>query len=89
MEHMTALTLYFVAGLAAGSWFGVQTLLILALAVLLEAGASAILLGATTGLSWLLVGQVALQFGYLGGMYLRGILERAGIVSIVPQSRRS
>jgi hypothetical protein len=89
MEQMTVLILCFIAGLVVGSLFGVRTLLILALAVFVVVGASVFLLGASTGLIWLLVSQVALQLGYLGGMCLRGILERAGIVVITPQSRQS
>lgn len=89
MEQMTALIPCFIAGLVVGSLFGVRTLLILALAVFVEVGASVVLLGASTGLIWLLVSQVALQLGYLGGMCLRSILERAGIVIIAPQSRQS
>ncbi|WP_146688474.1 hypothetical protein [Bradyrhizobium canariense] len=87
---MTALILCFIAGLAVGSLFGARTLLILALAVfVVEVGASVVLLGASSGLIWLLASQVALQLGYLGGMCLRSILERAGIVIIAPQSRQS
>jgi hypothetical protein len=89
MEQMTALIHYFIAGVVVGCLFGVQTLMILALAVFVQVGASVVLLGASTGLIWLLVSQVALQLGYLGGMYLRSILERAGIVIIAPQSRQS
>jgi hypothetical protein len=89
MEQMTALIPCFIAGLAVGSLFGVRTLLILALGVFVVVGASVVLLGASTGLIWLLVSQVALQLGYLGGMCLRSILERAGIVIIAPQSRQS
>jgi hypothetical protein len=87
--QVTALTLHFIAGLLVGSLFGVQTLLVLALAVLVEAGVSVALFGVSSGLIWLFVSQVALQFGYLGGMYLRSILERAGIVIVAPQSRQS
>jgi hypothetical protein len=83
------LVLPLLAGLVAGSLFGVQTLVILALAVLVEAVACFILRGATTGLVWLLVSQVALQIGYLGGIYLRSILERVGIIVAAQPSRRS
>jgi hypothetical protein len=89
MEQMTALIPCFIAGLVLGSLFGVQTLLMLALAVFIEVGGSVVLLGTSTGLIWLVVSQIALQIGYLGGMCLRSILERAGIVIISPQSRRS
>jgi hypothetical protein len=87
MEQVTALILHLIAGLVVGSLFGVQTLLVLALAVLVEAGAAVALRGVSTGLIWLLVSQVALQFGYLGGMYLRSVLERAGIVFVAPHGR--
>jgi hypothetical protein len=89
MEQVTALILHFIAGLLVGSLFGVKTLLVLALAVFVEAGVSIALFGVSSGLIWLFVSQVALQFGYLGGMYLRSILERAGIVIVAPQSRQS
>jgi hypothetical protein len=89
MGHVTAFILHFFAGIVVGSLFRVRTLLILALAVLVETGAVIILLGISTGLIWLVVSEVALQFGYLGGIYLRSVLERAGIVVIAPQSRRS
>jgi hypothetical protein len=89
MGQVAALILHLIAGLVVGSLFGVQTLVILALAVCVEAGIAVVLLGVPTGLIWLLVSQVALQFGYLGGMYLRNVLERAGIVVIAPQSRQS
>jgi hypothetical protein len=89
MGQVTAFALHFLAGIVVGSLFKVRTLLVLALAVLVEAGVVVVLLGIWTGLIWLVVSQVALQLGYLGGMYLRSVLERAGIVVIAPQSRRS
>jgi hypothetical protein len=85
---MPALILNLLAGLVAGSLFGVQTLVVLALAVLVEAVAYVILRGASAGLVWLLVGQVALQIGYLGGIYLRSILERVGIIVAAQPGRR-
>jgi len=89
MGQVTAFILHFLAGIVVGSLFRVRTLLVLALAVLVEAGAVVVLLGLSTGLIWLVVSQVALQFGYLGGIYLRSVLERAGIVVVAPQGRRS
>ena len=89
MEQVTALILHLIVGLLVGSLFRVQTLLVLALAVFVEAGAFVVLFGLSTGLIWLLASQVALQLGYLGGMYVRSILERAGIVVIAPRSRQS
>jgi hypothetical protein len=86
---MPALIFHLLAGLVAGSLFGVQTLVVLALAVSVEGLASIIMRGASAGLVWLLVSQVALQIGYLGGIYLRSILERAGIIGAAQPSRRS
>jgi hypothetical protein len=73
---MPALTLHLFAGLLAGTLFGAQTLVVLALVVLVETVASFILHGVAAGLVWLLVSQAALQIGYLGGIYLRSVLER-------------
>jgi len=89
MGQVTAFILHFLAGLVGGSLFRVQTVFVLALAVFAESGVLVFLLDVSAGLIWLLVSEVALQFGYLGGMYLRSVLERAGIVVIAPQSRRS
>ena len=86
---MTALLLHLLAGLVAGSLFGAQTLVVLALAVLVEGVVSFISGGVSAGLVWLLVGQVSLQGGYLAGIYLRSALERAGIIVEVQPSRRS
>jgi hypothetical protein len=84
MERVTALILHMTAGLLVGSLFGVQTLVVLVFAVFVEAVAVIALRGLSTGLLWILVGQMALQFGYLGGVCLRSILERAGIILVVP-----
>lgn len=89
MGQVTALILHFFAGIVVGSLFRVRTLFVLALAVFVEAGAAVVLLGISAGLIWFVVSEVALQFGYLGGMYLRSVLEKAGIVVIAPQGRRS
>jgi len=43
--------------------------------------------GVAAGQAWLLVSQAALQIGYLGGIYLRSVLERVGIV-VTAQSGR-
>jgi hypothetical protein len=84
---MPALLLHLLAGLVAGSLFGIQTLVVLALVASVEGVASFILHGASAGLVWLVVSQVALQIGYLGGMYLRSILERIGIIVAAKPSR--
>jgi hypothetical protein len=77
---MPGLILHLFAGLVAGALFGVQTLIVLALAVSVEGLASIVTRGASAGRVWLLVSQVALQIGDLGGIYLRSILERVGII---------
>ena len=63
---MSALVLHLLPGMLAGALFRIQTLMILALAVLVEAAVFFMQSGAPAGLSWLLVSQCALQFGYLG-----------------------
>ncbi len=78
---MPALILHLLAGLLAGSFFRIQALVIFALAVLVEGVAFIIQSGASAGLSWLLVGQCGLQFGYLGGICLRGVLERPRVAA--------
>jgi hypothetical protein len=88
---VTASILHFLAGVLVGSVFRVRTLLVLIFAVLVEALVAAAVLGLSIGLIWLIVSQIALQLGYLGGMYLRSVLERIGIVvdAGAPQRRRS
>ena len=85
---MTAPIFQLVAGLITGSLFGVQIMVILALAVMAEAVVSLVLLGAWDGLVWFFTGQVALQMGYLAGVYLRSVLERAGVVVATRPGRR-
>jgi hypothetical protein len=87
--RVPALVLHLLAGLVAGTIFGAQILAILAPVVLVEAVASFITRGVAAGLVWLPVSQIALQIGYLGGIYLRGILERVGIIVAAQPSRRS
>ena len=78
---MPALILHLLAGLLAGAIFRVQTLLILALAVLVEGAAVVIIFGASAAWLWLLVNQSALQFGYLGGMYLHSFLREPNVTA--------
>ena len=86
---MPALIPHFLAGLITGSIFRAQTLALLAFVVLAEGAASFILLGALAGLVWLLVGQITLQLGYLGGIYLRSVLERVGKIVTAQPGRGS
>jgi hypothetical protein len=75
---ITVIALHFVVGAVAGSMFTVRTLLALVGFVLLECVAAAVALGFTAGLCSV-GGLVAVQIGYLAGIYLRSVLEHMGI----------
>ncbi|WP_407180089.1 hypothetical protein [Bradyrhizobium sp. STM 3562] len=79
---MSALILYVVVGLIAGALFRVQTLVVLAALVFCEDLVSFILSGSSDGLVRLPTSQCALQTGYGGGLYLRSVLERAGLLPL-------
>jgi len=70
--------LHFLAGAVTGSIFAVRTLLTLVALVLMECVGVTIAWGASMGL-WSLGSLVAVQSGYLGGFYLRSVLEHVGI----------
>ena len=86
---LLGLVFHLLVGLIAGYIFRVQTLVVLVLAVLVEGVACMILRGVYAGLAWLLVSQCALQFCYLGGVYLRTTLERAGVIAVPNDLARS
>jgi hypothetical protein len=72
------IALHFVAGTVAGSVFAVRALLALAAIVLMECGAAAATIGYGAALSS--IGSlVAIQVGYLTGIFLRAVLEHIGI----------
>lgn len=77
---MWPIALYGIVGAAAGTIFGVQTVLLLALIVLIEAVCEAYANGVIAGLVWGGAAEAALQFGYLlGGLstaFLRAFLSR-------------
>jgi hypothetical protein len=81
-------SLHLLAGVLAGSIFAVRTLLTLVALVLIECVAVAIWLGFSEGLFWSLGSLVAVQLGYLAGIYLRSVLEHAGIAVPDAQPRR-
>jgi hypothetical protein len=87
-DLIPVISLHFLAGLVAGSIFAVRTLLTLVALVLVECVGVAIWSGFSAGLFWLLGSLVAVQFGYLGGIYLRSVLERAGIGTTGVHRRR-
>jgi len=86
---ITVMALHFVAGAVAGSMFTVRTLLAMVAIVLVECVAATVALGFTAGL-YSVGGLVAVQIGYLVGIYLRSVLEHMGIAqpSIRPHHPR-
>ena len=76
------IALHFVAGAVAGSMFTVRTLLALVGFVVVECVAATVALGSTAGL-YSVGGLVAVQIGYLAGIFLRSVLERVGIAQPV------
>jgi hypothetical protein len=76
---ISVVAFHFLAGAFAGSIFAVRTLLVLVALVLVECVGMTIARGVSAG-GWLLASLVAVQMGYLGGIYLRSVLEHAGIV---------
>ena len=83
---MSVIALHFVAGAVTGSIFAVRTLLTLVAIVLMECVGVTIAWGTSTGL-WSLGSLVAVQMGYLGGIYLRSVLEHVGIAEPIVQPR--
>jgi hypothetical protein len=75
---ISAVAFHFLAGTVTGSIFAVRTLLTLVALVLIECIGVAIAWGISIGL-WSLGSLIAVQVGYLGGIYLRSVLEHAGI----------
>ena len=73
---MLVLVLHAMAGATAGAIFRIQTLLLLALFVLVEAACEGIASGATAGLLWGAIAEVALQLGYVGGGVLRSSFQQ-------------
>lgn len=78
-DLISVVAFHFLAGLVAGSIFAVRTLLTLVAFVLIECVGVAIWRGVSAGLFWSLGSLVAVQAGYLGGVYLRSVLEHLGI----------
>ena len=70
--------IHFLIGILTGSVFRVRVLLGLVAVVLFECLAAALALGAAAAL-WPLTGLVAVQIGYLGGLLIRSVLEKAGL----------
>ena len=75
---ISVVALHFLAGAVTGSIFAVRTLLTLVALVLMQCVGVTIAWGTSMGL-WSLGSLVAVQSGDLGGIYLRSVLEHAGI----------
>jgi len=75
---MSVVAFHFLAGSVTGAIFDLRTLLTLVALVLIECVGVTIAWGLSTGL-WSLGSLIAVQVGYLGGIYLRSVLEHAGI----------
>lgn len=84
-----AALLHLIAGMIAGSIFSVQTLLLLIALVMAECVSVAVILSLTSGL-WALQLLIAVQLGYLAGIYLRSVVEARGAAIAKPgvQPRR-
>jgi uncharacterized membrane protein len=78
---------HFFAGLITGSIFAARSLLILVALVLVECVGAAIAWGVSVGF-WSLGSLVAVQMGYLGGIYCRSVLEHMGIAEPDARPRR-
>jgi len=75
---ITVIALHLLAGAVAGSMFTVRTLLVMVGIVLVECVAATVMLG-VAALLCSVGGLVAVQIGYLAGIYLRSVLEHMGI----------
>jgi hypothetical protein len=75
---ISVVAFHFLAGSVTGSVFAVRTLLTLVVLVLMECVGVTIAWGLSMGLLSL-ASLIAVQAGYLGGIYLRSVLEHVGI----------
>ena len=86
---MSIVAIHLLVGLLAGMVFRVQILLVLAILVLVEAVAMMVKYGLSVDIFWWVGAEVALQLGYLVGIYLRSMIERMGGVTKIASNRRS
>jgi hypothetical protein len=77
---MLLLLFHLSLGLLTGALFGVQTLLLIVLFVPAEA-LCGLIGGAHIGVGQWLAAGVILQLGYLGGVFLRSVLERLAVAT--------
>lgn len=76
---MLFLLFHLVAGILAGAFFRVQTVLVLALLVLVEVFCGFVPGGAVATVLWAFAAEATLQFGYLAGVYARSVVGRFGL----------
>jgi hypothetical protein len=86
---MSIVAIHLLIGLVAGTVFGVQTLLVLAVLVLFEAAGMVVLNGLSVDIIWWVGAEVSLQLGYLAGIFLRSMIERIGGIAKVAPKRLS
>lgn len=83
------LLFHLLVGLVTGTLFGVQTLLLLALLVLVEGVGWMVADRVASGAGWWVCAEIVLQSGYLVGVYLRAQLERFRPALQVASHRRT
>lgn len=79
---------HFSVGLLTGTLFGVQTLFLIVLFVPVEA-VCGLIGGAPIGVGQWLGAWIVLQLGYLGGVFLRSVLERRAAAAKLHASSRT
>jgi hypothetical protein len=84
---ISVVAFHFLAGSVTGSIFAVRTLLTLVALVLIECVGVTIAWGVSMGF-WSLGSLIAVQMGYLGGIYFRRVLEHVGIAEPNVRLRR-
>lgn len=87
-DLISVVAFHFLAGLVAGSVFAVRALLTVVAVVLIECVGVTIWRGLSADFLWSMGSLVAVQAGYLGGIYLRSVLEHVGIVIPDAHQRR-
>jgi hypothetical protein len=86
---MSIVAIHLLIGLLAGTVFGVQTLLVLAVVVLIEAVGAVVVNGLSVEIFWWVGAEVSLQLGYLAGIFLRSMIERMSAITKLASDRHS
>lgn len=80
VELISTIAIHFLVGMGVGAAFTVRTLLTLVAFTLTESLALTVARGFYEAVFWTIGSLIAVQFGYLGGIYLRSLLEHSGFV---------